>query len=244
MVRCEQEPVETYANNVLSTCHVLEVIRGEQAASGRPVRVLFASSAAVYGNPRLPRAVRETDVSQPPLSLYGMQKTACEQLIRQYHRQYGIPAFVFRLFNVYGPGQKEDAGVISRFAARIRREAVLTLDGGGRQTRDFVSVHDAVRACMLGLRLPDGKCKGEAVNVASGKSISIRSLAAQMSRIAGRRLSTVNGASRRADLVDSRADVRRARRLLSWRAQIGLEEGLTEILASPARPAWAGGKTG
>ena len=158
------------------------------AARERRTPVVYASSAAVYGNSP-ERPITETAPTRP-LSAYGADKLASELHASVATEAFGVPTVGLRFFNVFGPRQDPHSpysGVISIFAARLRRGLPLDLFGDGGQTRDFVFVADVVAALRAAMtRLPTGGALGRPVfNVCSGQATSIRDLAVTLATIAG-----------------------------------------------------------
>src|SRR5438128_3606009 len=103
---CQKDPVDSYSNNFQATLGLLELIRERRVRDGKAIRFAFASTAAVYGaRGDDGRALREDDIAQEFMSFYAAQKHASEQAIRLYRTAHGIPAWIFRFFNVFGPGQ-------------------------------------------------------------------------------------------------------------------------------------------
>ena len=141
VIRSVSDWVGSHTVNMTGFIQVLD--QAHRAADG-PVPVVYASSAAVYGDaPRLP--ISET--AQPrPLSAYAADKVACELHARVAGGLHAIPTFGLRFFNVYGPGQAADAsssGVVSIFARNLLDDRPLTVYGDGSQVRDYVYVADA-----------------------------------------------------------------------------------------------------
>lgn len=229
---CQDQPAQSYQTNLIGTANVLEAVRKQ----GKKTRVVFASSAAVYGHSGdRPEPVSESRPLAAPLSFYAAQKLASEQMLALYHKTHQIPAVVFRFFNVFGPGQDPSSpysGVISIFASQILGDAPIQLNGGGAMTRDFVSVHDIVRALLKALDLSEPKCDGCPINLGSGLSTSIRELAKIMMRAAGRKVELVEAPARFGDIQHSLADISRARDVLGWTPQTTLESGLNELFRS------------
>lgn len=164
-----EDPSYDYALNLHTTFRLLEVLRH----SDRRPRLVYASSAAVYGNPlRIP--IRETDPTVP-ISPYGVSKLAAERYVAVFSQLYEIPASSVRLSSVYGPRQRKQVvyDLFDRLDANPRRLKVI---GDGTQARDFTFVQDAVAAMMLVAERAPGS--GEVYNVASGSSHSIAELVA------------------------------------------------------------------
>jgi UDP-glucose 4-epimerase len=181
--------------------------------------LVYISSAAVYGEPqRLP-----IDENHPtrPLSPYGLSKLAGEQVAQML----APGAAVLRLFNVYGPGQTGPyAGVVSKFIERAKGGLPPVIYGDGTQTRDFVHVADVAQFVEVVL---DRGAAG-VFNVGTGRAVSIKELATIVMRLAGLSGEPLYAPPRPGDIKHSVADVTKAK-LLGWRPQIPLEEGLREL---------------
>lgn len=235
---CQELPVLSYQTNVAATAILLDVVRREMQRQRKPIRFIFSSTSAVYGNPNAFTPARE-DESLPlnPLSFYGTQKFSSEQAIRMFHLHYKIPALVYRLFNVYGPGQNPKspyAGVISIFSDSIASGQDLKLNGGGEQVRDFVSIHDVVRCLCDALPHDLALYNALPINLGSGQGITIRDLALMMIDISRQPVDLQIAPERRGDIRYSSADIQRALDWFGWRPRISLREGLQEMLQSTA----------
>ena len=219
---CQEDPIASEENNVAVTLRLLDALRRQKTRSGECARFYFASSAAIYGaRGDSGDALREEDVPDRFLSFYAAQKGASEQLAHQYAEHFAIPALSFRFFNVYGAGQdpvSPYSGVISRFLHFLAQGQPLVLQGGGKAVRDFIQVSDLVGAIVRALDVPVAQMKGQAVNLASGTSVSIREMAEAFERIvkaAGRPWPGFQEAPPRGgDVRFSRADLTRCRSLL------------------------------
>ncbi|MEK6706817.1 MAG: NAD-dependent epimerase/dehydratase family protein [Candidatus Poribacteria bacterium] len=232
---CQKKLVESYETNVLGTARVIEAIR----KSSRTVRLIFASSSAVYGSLGDSREPLLEDSDTLPLGYYAAQKLASEHLIQIAHATEGLPAIIFRFFNVYGIGQDPTSpysGVITVFSHRIREKLPISLHGGGTQTRDFISVHDIISACNNTLTLPEIQCDARPINLATGQAISIRELAKLMVKISGYEIPLIDKPARKGDVYHSLASVTRARKVFrnqhGWQPKMSLETGLRELLTS------------
>lgn len=168
VIKSQEDPVFSCQQNILAYVGVLEEARKHNA------RFVYASSAAVYGNPaKLP--LREDDPALP-ISPYGMEKYTNELYADLYGRMHQLSHLGLRYFNVYGPRQDPQSpysGVISRFVAQALSHKALTIRGDGSQERDFIHVQDIARANVAALT---GKVQGS-INIARGEATTILTLA-------------------------------------------------------------------
>lgn len=219
------DPSGAHAANVTGTLNVLETAR----RTGN-LPVVYASSAAVYGNvPALPLA--ESTVGAP-LSPYAAHKRCNELDAAAYGAAFGLPSFGLRFFNIYGPGQDPRSpysGVISIFCDRMRREESLTVFGDGQQSRDFVAVADAVRALELAM----GKAAADApvANVCRGKGTTLLELAQTISALLGVEPHISFSPARAGDIIHSRGDPARLEALTGFYPQTDLTDGLQALLS-------------
>jgi UDP-glucose 4-epimerase len=216
-------PLTTFAHNVLGT----ESVFAAASACGVP-RIVYASSAAVYGNtPKNPK--EETDALEPA-SPYASSKAANELTAGMYARAYGLSSMGLRFFNVYGPGQQGGhpyASVVPRWVETLRAAQPITLYGDGAQTRDFVHVSDVARAVLAALTCAaDGVC-----NVASGTETSLSELLALMQKASGLSPRVQHEPARPGDIVRSAASIARARKVLRWEPRVPLMNGMVELFA-------------
>jgi UDP-glucose 4-epimerase len=218
--RSVQDPLTTNAVNVEGTVNLLLAARDEQVR-----RVVFASSSSVYGNSgTLPR--RE-DAAPDPISPYAVAKLAAERYCVSASRVYPIEAVALRYFNVFGPRQdphSQYAAVVPRFIAAIAAGEPVPIYGDGQQSRDFTYVANIVEANLLAAET-DG-VSGAILNVATGESATVDSLADTIGAILGKPVEKEYLPARAGDVRDSWADVSEARRLLGFEPRVGLEEGL------------------
>jgi len=218
-----EDPVFDSGINIGGTLNILEACRVHDVG-----RIVFASSSAVYGEPAaLPLKESHEKVPKSP---YAASKLVAETYVRIYGELYGLGTASLRYFNVYGPKQNPDSpysGVISIFIKNIRSGNPLTVFGDGRQTRDFVSVRDVVRANLMAA---ESKNTGFAVNVGTGKRISLNDIMSILEKLSGTKLKIIRKNARQGDVKHSCADTSLAEKLLGFRAKTGLEEGLKELL--------------
>jgi UDP-glucose 4-epimerase len=210
-----QNPAHDADVNVIGTINVLEAARAVGA------RVIFASTGgAGYGEYEgLPVPSPETAETRP-LSHYGMSKMAAEGYLRLYARLYDAETVVLRLGNVYGPRQDPhgEAGVVAIFCGRLLDGERPTVFGDGLQTRDYVYVGDVVRAFIAAAAGP----AGETMNVGCGVEVSVLELLTGL----GYDEDPEFAPARTGELQRSALDVTKAERVLGWRAEIELAEGL------------------
>jgi UDP-glucose 4-epimerase len=210
--------------NYGGTLHVLEYAR----ATGVK-KVVFASSAAVYGDVQtMPVA---EDIPLQPMSPYGIDKLASEFALDCYATQHGVPTTALRFFNVYGPRQDPTSpysGVISIFADRAKNGRTMTIFGDGKQTRDFVYVGDVVRA--IAAALGDGNSRLIA-NVGTGQAITVKELASTILDLCGGSSTIEHAPARTGEILESRARVDRLRDQLGVVAETKLVDGLRATLA-------------
>ena len=233
--RSVADPRTCYDVNVTGTLTVLQAAR---EAGCR--RVVFASSCAVYGDdPALPK---HEAMLPTPRSPYAAAKLAGEELCRVFARVYGLETVALRYFNVYGPRQDPRgpyASVIPRFIDALRRDEPPTVYGDGEQTRDFVFVDDVVQANMLAAAAPTAS--GGIYNVASGRSVTLNRLLANLAGLLGRDAAATHAPARPGDVRHSAAEIAAAQAALGFAPAVSLEDGLAQTLAAtaagvPARP--------
>lgn len=174
------DPVSTHQSNFVGTLNVCEAMRQQGVR-----RVLFASSAAVYGNNGEGQAIDE-EIAKAPLTPYAVDKLASEQYLDFYRRQHGLEPAIFRFFNIFGPRQDPSSpysGVISIFTARAQQGLPISVFGDGEQTRDFLYIADLVDLLLQALSAPQAVVG--AVNVGWNQSISLNRLLAEIGSLFG-----------------------------------------------------------
>src|SRR6266851_6976441 len=182
--RCRQEWLQSHKVNLAGTITVFEEACRAQQGRGRPVPVVYASSAAVYGN------TSEIPISEGtptrPANAYGVDKLGCEQHAGVASRIHQLHSVGLRFFNIYGPRQDPHSpysGVISVFCQRILRGAPVEIHGDGNQVRDFVYVGDAVRA--LRRAIDAATLTPQIYNVCTGVETTIHQLGATVGQLRG-----------------------------------------------------------
>ena len=220
--------VGTHSVNLTGTLTMMDAIR-RLTLPERPIKFVFASSAAVYGyGDVLPH--RETSETRP-LSAYGADKYACELHAAAAARVHDISSVGLRFFNVYGPRQNPASpysGVISIFCDRMRRGLPIEVFGDGLQTRDFVHVDDVTQAL---LRAMDHCFEEPAVfNVCSGSPVSLLALIDTLAALTGRHPEIRFMPPRAGDIRHSCGSPVLARRALGLGDPTPLPDGLSSVL--------------
>ena len=219
-----KEPQLTDEINVQGTLNILEAARDADVK-----RIVYASSCAVYGEPKFLPVSEEHPTA--PLSPYGASKLAAEAYCIAYHHTYGLKTVALRYFNVYGPRQFRGpySGVITIFLERALQGKPLIIYGDGKQTRDFVYVKDVVDACILAASKQTAI--GHAINVGTGKETSIIELADIIKRLTGASVPIKHDPPLKGDIRKSVSDTRKAERLLGYKPEFTLAKGLKETYA-------------
>ncbi|MEI6161091.1 MAG: NAD-dependent epimerase/dehydratase family protein [Roseococcus sp.] len=226
VARSNEDWLGTHRTNLTGTVTVLDAAR---AADRTPV--VYASSAAIYGNPASMPIAESTQAQ--PLTAYGADKLGSELHAAIAWQVHGVPTFGCRFFNVYGPRQdplSPYSGVISIFARRVASGEELTINGDGEQLRDFVYVADVVRHLLGGMALLRRAPQATVINVCTGRATSLLELLASLERVCGRAARRRFGPERQGDIRLSLGDPARATALLGLSATTRLDQGLAATL--------------
>jgi len=222
----EEDPARNFRLNVVATRNVAESARRHGVR-----RIVFASSAAVYGNSEV-LPLRE-DGATVPVGQYGTAKLMAEKLLAGYASSYGLSVICFRYFNVYGPRQDPSSpysGVVSIFASRYRAGKPVTIFGDGEQSRDFIYVDDIARgnaAAALDLALPGG-----VYNRCTGTAQSLLDLAAVLRSLYPGVPEATHGPYRAGDIRHSLGDPGAAISTLGLAARVPFGDGIARLLES------------
>ncbi|PMY59651.1 MULTISPECIES: NAD-dependent epimerase/dehydratase family protein [Pseudomonas] len=219
------DPVRTHQSNFIGTLNVCEAMR--QAGVKR---VLFASSAAVYGNNGEGESIDE-DTSKAPLTPYASDKLASEYYFDFYRRQHGLEPAIFRFFNIFGPRQDPSSpysGVISIFCERAQKGLPITVFGDGEQTRDFVYVEDLVNVLAQSLEAP--QLEVGAVNVGLNQATTLKQLLEALGEVVGQLPSISYGPARSGDIRHSRANNQRLLQRFKLPEPTPMSVGLARLL--------------
>lgn len=224
-----QDWAGTHRTNLGGTVAVLN------AARAKRLPVVYASSAAVYGNNvNIPLA---ESAETKPLTAYGADKLGSEQHALVGRQAFGIPTMGLRFFNIYGPRQDPHSpysGVISIFTTKVAAGHPIRIYGDGKQTRDFVYVSDVVRAMQRAMTMleTNGADTPAVLNVCTGHQTSVQSLAEAVMNAWGVKVPLEFGEMRVGDIRFSVGDDRRVREVLQLGGWVTLSEGLKHLHAA------------
>ena len=219
------DPVSTHQSNFVGTLNVCEAMRAHGVK-----RVLYASSAAVYGNNGEGVAIDE-ETPLAPLTPYAVDKLASENYLDFYRRAHDLQPAVFRFFNIFGPRQDPSSpysGVISIFTERAERGEPISVFGDGEQTRDFFYVADLAQLLQQALLNP--QIEVGPVNVGLNRATSLNQLLAAIGSVIGGLPAVTHIAARAGDIRHSRANNQRLLARFQLGATTPLDEGLRQLL--------------
>ena len=218
-----ENPLIDFEINAKGTLCVLEKARKDDA------KLVFASSAAIYGNPtQLPTS---EDYGFHPFSCYGLSKVVGEEYCQMYREQYGLDIVITRFANVYG---LRCHGVIHDFLEKLAKNPnKLEIIGTGQQSRDLVHVSDVVE--LLAIVGSSQVANGQTYNVGLGKTTKIIDLAKLMLQILNlqdKTVVTTTGVSWQGDIVTIWFNNQKARKELNWNPKVTLEDSIKEVIAA------------
>jgi UDP-glucose 4-epimerase len=220
VVRSMADPAASHRANATGTLSMLLAARDAGVA-----RFVYAGSSSVYGDQ--PGRRKREDMDPRPLSPYAVSKLTGEHYTRIFSTLFGMETVTLRYFNVFGPRQDAGSpysGVMGLFITALLDGRTPVIYGDGRQSRDFTYVDNVVAA---NLRALDARgLRGQAVNVATGRAVTLNALLQTLSRIVGCRAKAKHAKPRPGDIRHSLADISLARRLLGYRPSVDLRTGL------------------
>lgn len=221
VARSTEDPILDSMTNIVGAVNVLENCRRFGVK-----KIVYSSSAAVYGNPD--EIVVSETTPTVPASFYGVSKLTPEFYFKVFYNLYGLKYTVLRYANIYGPRQDAlgEGGVISIFATRILAGQAPAIFGDGEQTRDFVYVGDIAEANIKALTGGDLMT----LNVGTGNRTSVNQLFDIMKGITGAGFSPQYSEARPGDVRHSCMDNKKIIENLDWRPQVSLQEGLANTL--------------
>ncbi|AIF81293.1 UDP-glucose 4-epimerase [endosymbiont of Acanthamoeba sp. UWC8] len=216
--------VNTHRVNLTGTINIFE------EAEKQNIPVVYASSAAVYGN--ISKSFLTEDLLPQPISGYAADKYACELQAKAFGAIFALPTFGLRFFNVYGSRQLPDSsysGVISIFLSRIRNKQPLTIFGDGNQTRDFIFVKDVVNFIIAAMQ--NVSAHAPVTNVCTGKGTTVNELAQKLFSILGK-VNIEYLPAKKGDALISVGSPVKAEQILKIKALVPLGKGLNELVVS------------
>lgn len=220
-----KEPRLNHDSNVTGVFNVFDVAREMDVK-----RVVYASSAAVYGN--LPKLPKQENDELAPITPYSAAKNMSETMAMAYAASYGMEMVGLRYMNIFGPRQDPSSpysGVLSIFCRRAIAGQGFTIFGDGEQTRDFVYVKDVVQANLKAAKAKIGAC-ASVFNVGRGEQTSLNQIVTALSELTDREIPVTYGETRVGDIKHSYADISRAKNVLAYEPQVSIIEGLRETL--------------
>ncbi len=227
VTRSLDNPLLDMRINFAGTIHVLEYARARAVK-----KIVFASSAAVYGDVTEDQLPVREELPCHPLSPYGVHKRSIEMHLGYYRMVHGVETTALRFFNVYGPRQDPKSpysGVISIFSERATAKAPLTIFGDGEQTRDFVYVGDIASAIVTACMTERGN--GVVCNLGTGCETSVNQLAQLIVELCESTSVISHAATRAGEILRSVANIDRAVDALGFQPKVTLREGLAQTLA-------------
>lgn len=223
--RSLEMPLFYCANNISGTLNMLEASRQNGVK-----KFVYASSSSVYGDePNLPKTEgREGNLLSP----YALTKRCDEEWAKQYTMHYGLPTVGLRYFNVFGRRQNPNgayAAVIPRFIMQLLRGERPTINGDGKQSRDFTYIENVIeanlKACLAG-----ADADGEAFNIAYGGREYLIDIYYMLTDALGVSIEPIFGPDRAGDIKHSNANIEKAEKLLGYSPEYDFKKGLAEAI--------------
>jgi len=216
-----KDPLFDVQNNILGTINLLEMSR-EYGVE----KIIYASSAAVYGEPDYLPVDEEHPIKA--MSPYGITKHTPEHYIKMYNELYDLKYTIFRYANAYGPRQdsKGEGGVVSIFVDKMVAEERPVIFGDGKQTRDFIHVYDIVKANLLALENDENIL----VNISTESRDSVNDLVDYLNLILPYNLKAIYEEARKGDILHSSLANEKAEELLGWIPDYDFKAGLKQTV--------------
>ncbi len=214
------DPVFDAEENLIGGTRILEACRNTGVK-----RIIFSSSAAVYGDTAEENLPIMESQSPCPMSFYGLSKLTMEQYIALYHKTYGLDYVILRFSNVFGERQGDggEGGVISIFAKQAAERKQITIYGDGEQTRDFIYAGDVADGILAALHTDE---VNSTYNLSTQTETSLRQLVTHLSSVAGRQLVPKYAPPRPGDIYRSCLNNMRAARGMGWSPKTPLADAL------------------
>jgi len=223
--RSIEMPLFYCANNIQGTVNMME------AAKQNGVKTfVYASSSSVYGDePNLPKT---EGIEGNLLSPYALTKRADEEWAKQYNRHYGLKTIGLRYFNVFGRRQDPNgayAAVIPKFIKQLLDNEIPTINGDGKQSRDFTYIENVIEANLKACLAPD-EAAGEAFNIAYGGREYLIDIYRSLTKALKKEVEPNFGPDRKGDIKHSNADISKAKKLLGYAPDYDFSRGLNEAI--------------
>lgn len=225
-----EDPIQSLKINTLGFLNVLQAIR----EINRPIRLVYASSAAVYGNIEELPCRDDIPLIANVLSPYALEKANNERYAELYASLFGIRSLGLRYFNVYGSRQDPKShysGVISKFIYQYQKQEPITIFGDGKQSRDFIYVSDVARANLAALK--SDFCG--VLNIGTGKPESLLNLVHYLEKMGTEPVKIEFTAPRPGDIQQSYASTEKAKMNLKFEYEIPLEKGIQTLVEKVAK---------
>lgn len=222
-----ENPIQSLKVNTLGFLSVLEGIR----ALKKTIRLVYATSAAVYGQAVELPCSDEVPLTANVLSPYALDKMNLEKYADLYYQLFGIPSLGLRYFNVYGPRQDPASpysGVITKFIHCFQKNETLSIFGDGEQSRDFIHVSDVSKANLLALK--NDYCG--VLNIATGVAETLNNLVSYLEKVSGKILPKEYFPAKAGDIAHSYGSVSKAKQNLNFKSTISLKNGIETLYRS------------
>ena len=223
--RSIEMPLFYSLNNIQGTLNMLEAARQNKVKA-----FVYASSSSVYGDEaHLPK---QEGVEGRLLSPYAVCKRCDEELAKQYAQHFGLKTIGLRYFNVFGRRQDPDgayAAVLPKFIKMLLNDERPTINGDGKQSRDFTYIENVIEANLKACLAPD-EASGEVFNIAYGGREYLIDIYHTLTKALGKDIEPIFGPERPGDIKHSNADISKAKRLLGYHPEYDFERGLNEAI--------------
>ncbi len=217
-----KKPVEFAENNIVGTIKLLEAMKNANVK-----KIIFSSSACVYGNPKkLP--ITENDPLGEQQNPYGITKIAMEQFCELYHNLFDFDVTILRYFNPYGPGELHtpETHAIPNFVKAILSKQPIPLFWKGEQIRDFIYIDDLAQAHVLALNL-NGL---HIYNIGTETGVKVIDVVNKIFQIVGYKVPVDDKGERKGDVPSLVASAEKIKKELGWNAKVSLDEGLQKTI--------------
>lgn len=220
----QEHPYRTFHTNIVSTLNVLEAARVAKIS-----RIIIASTVHVYGDS--PTPFKEDEPARPSRP-YETSKTCTDLIAQSYADTYGLPVLIPRFVNIYGPGDTNLTRIIPKTITAILRGDEPTMWGGGKATRDYLYIDDAVRAYDLLGKISDAQItRNRIFNFGTGKAFSARDVIVRIAKFMGHdgKIQTIDD-GRESELLRQEVSFAKAQSVLGWIAKTEFSDGLKKTI--------------